>query len=62
MFNEEAKAIPSRDEDGVNLKARELYAAGLAQDKTVYKASNKRKPLKRLTSALGGGKVTRSGV
>ena len=38
MFNEEAKAI-RRVTNGVNLK-RELYAARLAQDKTVYKASN----------------------
>ncbi|EKC6284907.1 TPA: hypothetical protein SMN72_000666 [Proteus mirabilis] len=38
MFNEEAKAI-RRVTNGVNLK-RELYAARLAQDKTVYKATN----------------------
>lgn len=38
MFNEEAKAI-RRVTNGVNLK-RELYAARLAQDKTVYPASS----------------------
>lgn len=38
MFNEEAKAI-RRVTNGVNLK-RELYAARLAQDKTVYKTTN----------------------